>query len=150
MKKAVFFRKLYCISCILLMAAMAFITIGCNDKNPTDEAGDTSNTGSLIAVQKGEGEKTFAFSYTTLDGKETLYSVSTNEETVGAALLKLGLIAGENGAYGLMVTSVEGNTIDTSSQYWAFYVNGEYAMTGVDSTSIEKGATYSLKVETFK
>lgn len=149
MKKTVFFRKLSCIICILLIAAMAFIAIGCNDKNPVDESGTQSSTQSAV-VNKGEGANSFTFSYTTLDGKKTVYNVSTNKETVGAALLELGLIAGENGDYGLMVTSVEGNTIDTSSQYWAFYVNGEYAMTGVDSTNIEKGATYALKAESFK
>ena len=30
---------------------------------------------------------------------------------------------------------------------WAFYINGEYAMTGVDSTEITEGAEYTFKVE---
>ena len=36
---------------------------------------------------------------------------------------------------------------DVDQTYWAFYVNGEYASTGVDSTKIEEGAAYSFKVE---
>ena len=36
---------------------------------------------------------------------------------------------------------------DVDQTYWAFYVNGEYAMTGVDSTAIEEGVAYSLKIE---
>ena len=36
---------------------------------------------------------------------------------------------------------------DTDGAYWAFYINGEYAMTGVDATSIEAGASYTLKAE---
>ena len=36
---------------------------------------------------------------------------------------------------------------DTDGVYWAFYVNGEYASTGVDSTPITQGDAYSLKVE---
>ena len=28
--------------------------------------------------------------------------------------------------------------------YWAFYENGEYASTGVDSTPIQDGATYAF------
>ncbi|MBQ1211437.1 MAG: DUF4430 domain-containing protein [Clostridia bacterium] len=28
--------------------------------------------------------------------------------------------------------------------YWAFYVDGEYAMTGVDSTNIEAGKVYGF------
>ena len=35
----------------------------------------------------------------------------------------------------------------TDGSYWAFYINGEYATTGVDSTEIEDGATYTFKVE---
>ena len=33
---------------------------------------------------------------------------------------------------------------DTDKSYWSFYVNGEYAMTGVDGTTVEEGATYRL------
>lgn len=36
---------------------------------------------------------------------------------------------------------------DADGAYWAFYINGEYASTGVDSTNIEAGATYTLKAE---
>ncbi len=47
------------------------------------------------------------------------------------------------------VKTVNGITADydTDGTYWAFYVNGEYAMTGVDSTPVEDGAVYAFKVE---
>ena len=47
------------------------------------------------------------------------------------------------------VKKVNGITADYDADqtYWAFYVNGEYATAGVDSTTIEEGATYSFKVE---
>ena len=69
--------------------------------------------------------------------------------TVGAALLSLGLIAGEDSDYGLYVKTVNGVTVDydTDGKYWAFYVDGEYAATGVDSTDITAGATYTFKAE---
>lgn len=35
----------------------------------------------------------------------------------------------------------------TDGAYWAFYINGEYASTGVDATNIEAGAAYALKAE---
>jgi len=38
-------------------------------------------------------------------------------------------------------------TLTTDQTYWAFYINGEYASTGVDSTNIEEGSTYTFKVE---
>ena len=36
---------------------------------------------------------------------------------------------------------------DQDGKYWAFYVDGEYAATGVDSTDITAGATYTFKAE---
>lgn len=61
-------------------------------------------------------------------------------------LLAEGLIAGDESDYGLYVTSVNGITADwaTENAYWAFYINGEYAQTGVDSTEIVAGTTYEL------
>ena len=36
---------------------------------------------------------------------------------------------------------------DTDGVYWAFYVNDEYATSGVDVTEITEGDSYALKVE---
>lgn len=83
------------------------------------------------------------------DGKSVTFTVNTDEETVGAALLKLGVIAGEDSDYGLYVKTVNGETADydTDGTYWGLYINGEYAMTGVDATTLEAGATYAFRVE---
>ena len=64
-------------------------------------------------------------------------------------LLKLGVIAGEDSDYGLYVKTVNGETADYDKDgaYWAFYVNGEYAMSGVDYTAPEAGTTYGFHVE---
>ena len=50
---------------------------------------------------------------------------------------------------GLYIKTVNGVTLDYDADgaYWAFYINGEYASTGVDATNIEAGATYTLKGE---
>ena len=77
------------------------------------------------------------------------YSRYSDKETVGDALSEQNLIEGEEGDYGLYVTTVNGITADydTDQTYWAFYVNGEYASTGVDSTPVNEGDTYEFKVE---
>ena len=69
--------------------------------------------------------------------------------SVGAALQELELIDGEEGQYGLYVTTVNGITVDydKDGMYWAFYVNDEYAQTGVDATEIKEGDSYALKAE---
>lgn len=83
------------------------------------------------------------------DGKETSREIHTDKETVGEALLEQKLIEGEEGDYGLYVTTVNGISLDynTDGIYWAFYINGEYAQTGVDATNIMDGSTYSFQAE---
>lgn len=97
----------------------------------------------------GEGERSFLFSVTDAEGNETWYQICTDAETVGEALLALELISGEEGPYGLYIHEVCGIRAvwEECGKYWAFYINGEYAMSGVDTTVIEEGTVYSLKVE---
>ena len=97
----------------------------------------------------GEGSVKFTFIVVDADGNETDFVINTDKETVGDALLEQNLIEGEEGDYGLYVKTVNGITADydTDQTYWAFYVNGEYASTGVDSTPVNEGDTYEFKVE---
>lgn len=97
----------------------------------------------------GEGAKTFPLEITDKDGNTVHVTVNTDEETVGAALVALNLVEGEDSDFGLYVKTVNGITADydVDGTYWAFYINGEYAMTGVDQTPIVDGETYTLMVE---
>jgi len=65
---------------------------------------------------------------------------------VGAALIKEGLIEGEEGPYGLYVKVVNGITAiyEEDGSYWAFYEDGEYALAGVDQTQIDPEVHYSF------
>ena len=94
----------------------------------------------------GEGATTFYFDVLDVDGTITKFCISTDATTVGEALVALNLIAGDESDWGLYVTSVNGITADwdTEKSYWAFYIDGEYAQTGVDSTEITAGATYEM------
>ena len=61
----------------------------------------------------------------------------------------MGLISGEDGAYGMYVKNVNGTTLDydKDGKYWAFYINDEYAVSGVDKTKIDESAKYSFRAE---
>lgn len=133
------------IVCMVLIAAMALCITACGNKN----SGEPIDNSSITATQLGEGETTFNFSVIGTDGNETKFEIKTNKTTVGEALLELGLIAGEDSAYGLYVKTVNGTTLDynTDGKYWAFYENGNYAVSGVDTTNIVNGATYTFKAE---
>ena len=93
----------------------------------------------------GDGAKTVVVEVKAQD-KAVSFTIKTDKDTVGAALLEHGLIAGEEGPYGMYVKTVNGMTADydTDQRYWAFYTNGEISMTGVDVTPITEGATYQM------
>ena len=107
----------------------------------------TAETEEAIAI--GEGAVQFTFEVVDIDQNLTTYLVSTDEKTVGGALLNLNLLEGEMGDYGLYVKKVSGITadFDADGTYWAFYIDGEYASSGVDTTNITPGEIYSFRVE---
>ena len=125
------------------MAALVF-TPGCkNNKSVIDG----SDVGEVITL--GDGEKEFDFTVTDGEGNTTAYLIHTDCETVGEALLELELIEGDEGAYGLYVKKVCGieADYDKDGTYWAFYINGEYATSGVDTTEIKEDEAYAFAVQ---
>lgn len=142
-KTSVFFLAL------VLIAAMA-LSAGCTtDQQKGDGASTTTTTTASQTSNENElgtGKTTFSFVVTKLDKTSKTYTVHTDKTTVGAALLEVGLIAGSDSEYGLMVETVDGLKLEYNADkaYWAFYVDGEYAMTGVDSTVIEAGKVYGF------
>lgn len=70
------------------------------------------------------------------------FTINTDKETVGAALLEHDLIEGADGMY----TVVNGMTADynVDQTYWAFYENDAYANQGMDTTTINPEVTYKL------
>ena len=73
-------------------------------------------------------------------------TVKTDEAMLGAALLAEGIIAGEEGPYGLFIKSVNGirADYDKDGSYWGFYKNGEMMLVGVDGATIADGEHYEL------
>ena len=139
------------ILCTVLIVAMALFTIGCGQQNSAD---DSSAKTTITQVYEdgtviGEGETEFTFIVTDKDGNSKKFTVKTDSETVGEALQAVEIIHGDMGDYGLYVKEVNGIVADydVDGTYWAFYIDGEYAMSGVDTTDVVAGANYELKVE---
>lgn len=150
MKKKRNTKSLSLFLCLLLTVAMTLSAIGCN--NNSNSGAVTSNETTAVSSGSnvlGEGKTKFTFTVVDKDGNETEFEIHTDKETVGQALQELNLIAGENSEYGLYVKTVNGITADydTDKVYWAFYVNGTYATSGVDTTPVKEGDKYSFKVE---
>lgn len=146
------FKKVISIVICAVLAFSVLCMAGCGQA-PEAEGTTTAaqqdaqsfKSGSVL----GEGATTFKFSVTDVDGEKAEFEIHTDEKTVGEALLKIGMIAGDEGEYGLYVKTVNGTTLDydKDGKYWAFYVNGGYASTGVDATAIEADTEYSFVVQ---
>ena len=147
MKQTRLKRSLSCVLCVVLMAAAALNITGCSGNQIPETSQTQLYTQADTPHKLGEGETTFPFSVTDLEGEEVIFEISTDEQTVGAALVEAGLIEGEVGPYGLMVSHVNGIRLDYDEDkaYWAFYIDGEYAMSGVDQTDIEAGKAYAFR-----
>ena len=114
--------------------------------NTVDKTGLWEDATYLKDMSFGTGAKTAVVEVKAGDQKVT-FTVKTDKDTVGAALLEHGLISGDQGPYGLYVKTVNGMTADydVDQSYWALYINGETAMVGVDGAEIEEGAVYTLE-----
>lgn len=135
-------KLLTTIIALLIIFAMVIGFASCGTSEKTDP---WQNATYKENKEFGEGSKKFSLEVKVND-HSVIFTINTDEKTVGAALLNNELIAGEEGQYGLYVKSVNGIVADydIDKSYWAFNINGEYAMTGVDSTDIEEGAEYQL------
>ncbi len=165
MKKTNLKEKLSLVLYTVLIVAMALFTTGCSEKDVNSGA----NNGSQQEQQQEQQQEVKVFKdgdvigevdndkdvfdvcVVTEDGKSITIRVFPDKDvkTVGEALLKGEFIAGEEGEYGLYVKTVNGVTadFDKDGKYWAFYIDDEYAQTGVDQTEIERGVTYTFKIE---
>ncbi len=146
MKKHSMTKVLSLFLCMVLIAAMALMLSGCSDSVEVQEPQlETFTDGQSL----GQGATTFTLVVCDAEGKEVTAQISTDETILGQALLDLKLIAGEDSEYGLYLKTVNGITYDydTHGKYWALYINGEYALTGIDSTEIVPDAVYLLKAE---
>ena len=132
--------------------------VACNTLKKTQSDVDVpENTGELEKIgvwadatyrmnkELGTGSKTIVVDVVAEDQKVT-FTIHTDKETVGDAMMEHDLIEGEEGAYGLYIKKVNGIVADydKDKHYWAFYLGDDYAMTGVDGTKIEQGVTYRL------
>lgn len=130
---------------LLLLAAMMVGFAACGAPAEDEIELITVNDGEVI----GEGGTEFQLVITDAEEQSIQVTVKTDEATVGDALLKLGVIAGEETQYGLFMKTVNGVTLDYEKDglYWGFYVDGTYAVVGVDMTEVTAGSVYELKAE---
>ncbi len=128
---------------LVLVLALSFVACAQPDlgelwTNATYKTDKTLGNGAkTIEVEVSAGESSVTF------------TIHTDKETVGDALMEHNLVEGDAGAYGLYIKKVNGilADYDVDQSWWGFYKNGEMMMTGVDMTAFEDGDHYELKYE---
>lgn len=155
-------KKIFAIilSLVLILSLAACAAPAATEPAATEPAASGPAMNNPATDPAPEGEETkpsepeankveFEFIVMDKDGKEESFTISTDKTIVGEALMEEGLLEGEEGPYGLYVKAVNGMPLDydTDGMYWAFYIDGEYGLTGVDQTEIVPGTTYMFKAE---
>ena len=109
----------------------------------TEAPTEPSKEEAIPAKQEiGQGAKTFTMKVTDAEQKEYELLIHTDKETVGEALSEYELADISDG----FLTAILGMEAswEKDKAYWAFYINGDFAMTGVNDTDIEDGGNYAL------
>lgn len=134
---------------LLLCLVLSFSFTGCNANTSDNAATQTSalwaNATYTEDTELGEGNTTVNVEVK-VDEQSVTFAVHTDQTVLGTALTDCGLVSGEEGDYGLYIKEVNGiqADYDADKAYWAFYKDGEYMNTGVDSTTISDGEHYEL------
>ncbi len=129
---------------LLLAVAVLFSATACGNSGTPRQ----SETVAVAQTSAETADKKITLTVEVIDkeGKSTEFTIKTDKDNLGAALIDEGLVEGEVGEYGLYITTVNGIVADykTDGAYWALSRNGEYLMTGADSTPIADGDHYEI------
>ncbi len=110
----------------------------------------------MFAGPKAEkGSKNCTLEVVDDKGEVTTYEASTDAEYLREFMNELAesedfSYEGEEGDYGVYITSVNGLVADyeTNGAYWSIYVNGEYGQNSAELQPVADGDTYRLAYET--
>ena len=143
MNKATNFKWLSFILCVALIAAIALTAMGC-EQGPAETPATEGET--AAPTIKGEGATSFYFNVVDKGGNKTAFEIRTDKTIVGDALMELGLLEGEEGAYGLYVKKVNGITADYNKDgaWWCVTKSGEMTMVGMNELELSNGDKYEI------
>ncbi|MDL2232036.1 DUF4430 domain-containing protein [Ruminococcaceae bacterium OttesenSCG-928-L11] len=101
-------------------------------------------------AQGGSGAaKTVTVTVIAAEDDVRVHTVATTADTLGQALRDEGLIEGEDSAYGLFITAVDGVAADSArEQWWCLTQAGGDVFSGVDTTPIADGDQFELTLKT--
>ena len=126
---------------LLLVLLLTFSLAACGKD---DESTDNTNVYTEDS-EIGQGDKTY-YLHIVADDMDITLTVHTNEKNLGKSLRETGVVDGEESEHGLYIKTVNGVRADFAKDnaYWAFNIDGEMSMVGVDAVDIVDGETYEL------
>lgn len=140
----------------LLLVISTVFCAGCNNNESPEQPGtNASDSGQGSSVwdsaeykedaEVGEGAITVKVEIVA-EEKSVTITVHTDKDNLGAALLDNSLVSGDESEYGLYIKFVIGMEADYDKDgtYWSLSKDGEYLMTGADSTPIADGEHYEF------
>ena len=135
-------KILIVIAFVVLVALVAGLWFGLK-KAPGEDTGATTGTDAAGNVVTGAS---FTVVVVHGDKSEKTFTYTTDETNLGTFLEGEGLIDSQGADPGMFHT-VDGEKADwgENQSYWAFYVGGEYAMTGIYDTAICDSTVYKLE-----
>lgn len=134
---------------LLLCALVIFSFASCKDETSpeTPESSLWSTALYTEDTEFGEGAKLLGLKVTA-DEKSIVFTLRSDAETVGEALIENGLVEGSEGPFGLYISHVNGikAVYEEDGAYWGFLDrDGNLVSTGVDMTSFVDGDVYELR-----
>lgn len=145
-------KTLLTLAALLLLCSL--LPVGCAKGADTSSLpdGDGSQTSSVLIIEdkKELGDATKAKTITVLvdhGGPITTVTLHTDAKMLADALTESGLVQGEDGDYGLMILTVDGDTADYAKEktWWKLCdAEGNMTPSGASSTEIKDGDTYQL------
>lgn len=105
----------------------------------------------VFAPKPVAGSKNIAVEIVHGDGSTRTVEIQTDAEYLGEALAhEEGLVAGEEGPYGLYIKTVDGETAsDAERTWWCITKDGDEVTTSADLTPIADGEHYELTLMTY-
>lgn len=143
----------------LLLACSLALTLvfcaGCNNETGNNDVSANRSeqpqsglwSGAKYTEDKEIGEGSIAVKVEiVMEDKSITLTVHTDSGNLGDALLENELVEGDESEYGLYIKAVNGveADYDRDGAYWSISKDGEYLMTGADSTPIADNEHYEL------
>lgn len=133
----------------LLCTLLFFSLCGCGGKVTDNGSSAPASVWDNALYSKdttlGEGDKTITVEVV-IDNNKLTFTLKTDGDTLGDALIDTKLVTGEQGEYGLFITHVNGVRADYNldGAYWSINQNGKMLMSGADSTKILGGESFEI------